>query len=74
VVVLYKNEVMLQGTETDLDGNYCFTLHEYGVYDMEVSYVGYQTRRIIGVKVDSTYEIVNIEISYQGNHIITQSS
>ena len=59
-VILYQNEVLLQGTETDLDGNYSFTFHKYGTYDIEVSYVGYQTQRITGIKVDSISKIVNI--------------
>lgn len=62
-VILYQNEVLLQGTETDLDGNYSFTVHNHGTYDIEVSYVGYQTQLITGIKVDSTHEVVNITLN-----------
>jgi len=48
-VVLYKSDVLLTGTESDLDGNYIFTGLDPGTYDIEVSYVGYQTQRVTGV-------------------------
>lgn len=50
-VVLYKNGVFITGTETDFDGNYSFSSIDPGTYDVEVSYVGYQTQRTTGVKV-----------------------
>ncbi len=50
-VVLYKNGVLITGTETDIDGNYSFSNIDPGTYDLEVSYVGYQTQRLTGIKV-----------------------
>ncbi len=48
-VALYKSGVLVTGTETDLDGNYIFGDLDPGTYDIEVSYVGYQTQRISDV-------------------------
>lgn len=48
-VALFKNDVLLTGTETDLDGNYIFSGLDPGTYDIEMSYVGYQPTRVAGV-------------------------
>jgi len=45
-VVLYKDGVLITGTETDFDGNYHFSNIEPGTYNVEASYVGLQTERI----------------------------
>lgn len=50
-VALYKNDVLITGTETDFDGNYAFSNIDPGTYDVEASYVGAQTKRIEGVVV-----------------------
>ena len=50
-VALYKEGVLLTGTETDLDGNYYFSDVDPGNYDVEVTYVGLQDQRITGVVV-----------------------
>ncbi len=50
-VALYHNGVLILGAETDLDGNYSFSNIDPGTYDLEVSYVGYQTLRTTGVLV-----------------------
>ena len=50
-VVLYQNGVQKGGTETDFDGNYNFASLDPGTYDVEFSYVGFQTQRITGVVV-----------------------
>lgn len=50
-VALYKNDVLLQGVESDVDGNYAFSNIDPGTYDIEVSYVGYQTQRLAGILV-----------------------
>jgi len=50
-VAIYKNGVLITGTETDLDGNYNFANMDPGTYDVEASYVGYQSQRVTGVKV-----------------------
>ena len=48
-VAMYKEGVLLTGTETDFDGNYFFSDIDPGTYDVEVTYVGLQTQRITGV-------------------------
>ena len=48
-IAIYKSDVLITGTESDLDGNYIFSGLDPGTYDIEVSYVGYQTQRVAGV-------------------------
>jgi outer membrane receptor protein involved in Fe transport len=50
-VALFKEGVLITGTETDLDGNYFFSDMQPGTYDVEASYVGYQAVREVGVVV-----------------------
>ncbi|HMQ49299.1 MAG TPA: TonB-dependent receptor [Saprospiraceae bacterium] len=50
-VALYKNGVLITGTETDIDGNYNFSPVDPGTYDVEVSYVGYPPQKVTGVQV-----------------------
>jgi len=50
-VALFKNGVLVTGTETDFDGNYLISNIDPGNYDVEFSYVGYQTQRITGMVV-----------------------
>ena len=50
-VALYKNDVLLTGTETDLNGNYYVSNLEPGTYAVEASFVGYTTERQVGVIV-----------------------
>ncbi len=48
-VALYKDGVLLTGTDTDFDGNFFFSDVDPGTYDLEVTYVGLQAQRINGV-------------------------
>ncbi|MCB0664648.1 MAG: carboxypeptidase regulatory-like domain-containing protein [Saprospiraceae bacterium] len=50
-VALYKNGVLITGTESDEDGNYAISNLDPGTYDLEVSYAGYQTQRVTGVLI-----------------------
>lgn len=52
-VALYKNDVLVTGTETDFDGNFFFSDMDPGTYDIEVSYVGYQTQKLQGIIVNA---------------------
>lgn len=45
-VLLFKNGVQITGTITDFDGNYSITNLDPGTYDVEASYLGYQSQRI----------------------------
>jgi len=48
-IALYKNDVLMQGVESDFDGNYSFSDIDPGTYDIEVTYLGLQTQRITGI-------------------------
>ena len=50
-VAIYQNGVLKFGRETDFDGNYNFSNLDPGTYDIEFSYLGYQTLRIEKVTV-----------------------
>lgn len=50
-VALYKNNVLLTGVETDIDGNYFFSDIDPGTYEIEASYIGYTPQRQTGVVV-----------------------
>jgi hypothetical protein len=50
-VSLKKNGVIFKGIRTDYDGTYFFNGIEAGMYDVVVSYVGYQTKTTVGVVV-----------------------
>ena len=50
-VALYKNDVLITGVETDLDGNYFFSDIDPGTYDVEASYIGYTPQRQVEVLV-----------------------
>ncbi len=50
-IALYKNDVLITGTESDFDGNYFISDLDPGTYDLEVSFLGLQTNRIVGVFV-----------------------
>ena len=50
-VALYKSDILIEGTETDLDGNYFFSDIDPGTYDIEASYIGYTPQRQVGVIV-----------------------
>ena len=50
-VALYKNDVLITGVETDLDGNYFFSDIDPGTYAIEASYIGYTPQRQVDVIV-----------------------
>jgi outer membrane receptor protein involved in Fe transport len=52
-IALYKNDVLISGTETDLDGNYFFSNIDPGTYDIEASYIGYTAQRQVGVIINA---------------------
>jgi len=66
-VAMYKNGSLIQGTTTDFDGNYAITNLEPGTYDIEVTYLGYQTLRQTGVVLkDGKTNRVNMSLSEEG--------
>ncbi|MFT4972801.1 MAG: outer membrane receptor protein involved in Fe transport, partial [Saprospiraceae bacterium] len=50
-VAIYKNDVLITGVQTGFDGIYSFNPIDPGTYDVEVSYVGFPSKRITGVVV-----------------------
>lgn len=50
-VALYKNDILLIGTETDLEGMYIFNSLDPGVYTVEASSIGYSCSRVEGVVI-----------------------
>ncbi len=52
-VTLMNGSDQILGTTTDFDGEYTLKPIPPGSYDLQVSYVGYQTKRIAGITVSS---------------------
>jgi hypothetical protein len=67
-VVLRKKEALYLGTNADFDGHYQITNVGPGVYDLEVSYAGYPTRRISGVAVASG-RVVSLDVDMAESEI-----
>ena len=60
-VVVLKSGVQKGGASTDIEGNYLIKPIESGIYDVSVSYIGYKTKHVKNVKVDTTkITILNI--------------
>lgn len=49
VIKLFKNGAMINGTQTDVEGNYVLTNIDNGTYDIEASGIGYTPERKIKV-------------------------
>jgi len=60
-VALYESGVLISGVESDLDGYYCLVDVASGVYSIEVSYIGYATKKVSNIKI-SEGETANINI------------
>lgn len=58
-IALYQQGILIEGTDTDFDGNYLFANLTDGVYDVKASFLGYTPRRIEGVivKYDSIVDL-----------------
>jgi hypothetical protein len=50
-VILKKENIVISGAQTDFDGKYQFNNVDAGTYDIEVAYVGYQSKTFQGVVV-----------------------
>lgn len=61
-VKLYDDTVYVAGVPTDEKGNYSFSHLVPGDYNLEVSYLGYQTKKIAKVKADPS-QIAYVYIS-----------
>lgn len=66
-VAIYKGGTLVQGTTTDIDGNYFFASIDPGTYDVVVSFTGYNTQKLEGVRVDAgKTNVANITMSADG--------
>lgn len=59
VELMGENYVIFKDTITDLDGNYAFKMVEPGMYNLEISYTGYQTTRVgkVDVKANKVHQL-----------------
>ena len=63
-VVLFLNGNQVSGTNTDFDGKYTIKPVQPGTYDVLVSFVGYQSQKITGVKITANkIQFVDAELS-----------
>ena len=63
-VALYKNGVLVTGTQTDFDGNYSIANLEGGTYDVKATYVGFSPKQIEGVTlIEGKVTRVDFEMS-----------
>lgn len=62
-VILLKEGIYMDGTTTDLEGNYIFKKIEQGKYDVEAVYVGYPNVRITGILVEG--ETIPLDIAME---------
>ena len=66
-VALYKNDVLITGTESDFDGNYFFSDLDPGTYSIEVSFLGLQTQRMNGIIVKAgKVNFANVKMKEEG--------
>ena len=62
-VALYLNDILISGAETDMDGNYHFDLMQGGIYAIEVTYIGYQPKKMTGVVIyEGQKNLIDISI------------
>ncbi len=51
-VLVLKDRTLVQGAVTDIEGNFNIDV-EIGTYDVEVSYLGYSTKRLTDIKIET---------------------
>ena len=62
-VVLFLNGNQVAGTNTDFDGEYTIKPVQPGTYDVLFSFVGYQSKKVTGVKITANkIQFVNSEL------------
>ena len=69
-VTLYRNDKMVQATETDFDGFYMFKDLEAGIYELQISYVGFPSRRITEIDLKDGFALrLDIKMEEGVGHI-----
>jgi Ca-activated chloride channel family protein len=71
-VVLKQNGVLITGANTDFEGNYHIPHIDPGEYDVEVSYVGFPTKKINGVIVQEG-KMTTLDIQLEAGGIDLES-
>ena len=62
-VILFLNGNQVAGTNTDFDGDYTIKPIQPGTYDVLFSFVGYQSKKVTGVKITANkIQFVNAEL------------
>jgi len=67
-IVISQNGNFIQGKTTDIDGNYSIRV-DAGEYDMEISYPGYGTQRIIEIPVNKN-QVTKVDVQISSGVII----
>ncbi len=66
-VSLFQDDAFVQGTTTDLSGNYFFSNIDPGTYDIEVNYTGYPPTRLTGIPVlPGRTNVADVEVTNEG--------
>ncbi len=66
-VILYLNEMLITGTQTDFDGNYHLSGLMPGTYDIEARFLGYATVRKTGVALkNETIQQFDLQLQEEG--------
>lgn len=69
-VILLQDGKQINGTTTDLDGNYIFENVKTGTYDVEAVYVGYPNRKIEDVSIGISKIEMDIKMVEESGHTI----
>ena len=72
-IQLFKEGVFVDGTTTDIDGNYFFSNIDPGTYDIQVDYTGYQGIRLSAIPVLSGRQnVADVELSNSGGVVLEE--
>ncbi|MGB0870007.1 MAG: carboxypeptidase-like regulatory domain-containing protein [Flavobacteriales bacterium] len=69
-VVVKSGHNIVQGGATDFDGNYNVSPLSSGVYTVEVSFIGFETKKILNVEIKSqNAKVLNVKL-IEGEQVI----
>ena len=69
-VVVKSGHNIVQGGATDFDGNYNISPLSPGVYMVEVSFIGFETKKILNVEIKSQKaKVLNVKLIEDGQDI-----
>ena len=57
VLKIASDQIFIEGITTDFDGKFTFEVTD-GVYEIELSYVGYETQQITAIKIAGEKEVI----------------